>query len=171
MAHGVTKEEFGPCSGLYLPISDINGSDSTKQKWQFRYRHSTAPSVITPPPGRQMKSPGSVQPAFRGCKVARRQAHCRYRSGEANQLLHPLGHITCASSSGHTCTMWLYPNKGAFVCSLFTPALISASVKKDFSENEGHLHRISFSLLALSLLRSFAPHFYMMVRAFIAQLS
>lgn len=54
------------------------------------------------------------------------------------------------------------------MCSLFTPALISASVKRDFGENEGHSHRISFSLLALTLL-SFAPHSYMMVRAFIAQ--
>lgn len=54
------------------------------------------------------------------------------------------------------------------MCSLFTPTLISASVKRDFGENEGHLHRISFSDLTLSLLR-FAPHSYMMVRALIAQ--
>lgn len=54
------------------------------------------------------------------------------------------------------------------MCSLFPPTLISASVKRDLGENEGHLYRISFSLLALPLL-SFVPHSYMMVRSFIAR--
>lgn len=123
-------------------------------------RHSTAPSAITPPPGSQAKSPGGVLPAFQGCKFS-----CRCMSRKANQLLHPLGHITCASSSGHICTVWLYPNKTAFVCSLLTPTLVSALVKMDFGGNEGHLPRTLCSLLALSLL-SFAPRSYVMVTVF-----
>lgn len=123
--------------------------------------HPTRKSVITAPPGRQMESPRRVQPEFCGCKVPKCKAHCRYKSGETNQLLHPLGHTMCAPSSGHTCTVWLYPNKGALVCSLLTPAVISASVKGDLGENAGHLHRVSFFLFALSFL-SFAPHSYMM---------
>lgn len=127
---------------FYVHISDTIGSDSTKQKRQFR--HPTATSVITAPPGRQMQSPGRAQTDFCGCKISKCKAHGRYRTGEANQLLHPLGHTTCVPSSGHTCTAWLYPNKGALVCSLFTPAVISASVKRDFGAIEGPLHRVSF---------------------------
>lgn len=128
---------------FYLHVSDTIGSDSTKQKWQFR--HPTATSVITAPPGRQMESPERVQPDFCGCKVSKCKAHCRYKSGEGNQLLHPVSHTMCASSSGHTCTAWLYPNKGALVCSLFTTAVISALVKTDFGENGEFTQRFIFS--------------------------
>jgi len=77
-------------------ISDIIGSDRTGQMWQ--YSHSAASSVVTLPPDRQMKGPARVQPAFWGCEVSRCKAHYRYRSGEANQLLHP-ALDTCAQCS------------------------------------------------------------------------
>lgn len=53
------------------------------------------------------------------------------------------------------------------MCPLLTPTVISALVKRDLGQNEGHLHRVPFFLFALSFL-SFASHSYMM-RALMAQ--
>lgn len=126
-----------------LHVWYIIGSNKTKWKQQYKqiYNITFAAHTFSK---QEIRSPGKAQLTFQGCEVSR--AKHSADTGPAS----PQPHHIC--TPGHTCTAWLYPNKGAFVCLLLAPTLIFASVKCDCGGNKGHFHRISFSLLLLSLL-------------------
>lgn len=108
--HEEPKKNLVHVLEFYVHISDITGSDGNSD-------HLTTNSWITAPPGRHMESPGRVQPEFCGCKVPKCKAHFRYKSGDANQLLHPhvciqlwtCMHSVALSQQRSTCVFSAHP--------------------------------------------------------------
>lgn len=150
---------------FYLHISDTIGSDSTKQKWQFR--HPTATSVITAPPGQADGEPGESSASFlwvQGFKVQSTlqiQVWGRKPATAPRQPHHVYPALNIHAQRG------FIPTK-EHLCVHYSPPQSYLLWSKGILVKMGHLHSISFLPLALSFL-SFAPHSYRMVRALMAQ--